>query len=72
MIGGDKGDIGPEAGNFILMVRITANHPDFNGIDQVTHGEKKHSRALTIPLAKRLFYPAAQIFHAKNFELLLK
>lgn len=38
----------------------------------VTKGEKKHSRALTIPLAKRLFYPGAQIYHAKNLELLLK
>ncbi len=38
----------------------------------VRKGEKKHSRALTIPLAKRLFYPAAQIYHAKHLELLLK
>ena len=38
----------------------------------VTNGEKKHSRPLTIPLAKRLFYPAAQIYHAKNLESLLK
>lgn len=38
----------------------------------VTKGEKKHSRALTIPLAKRLFYPGAQIYHAKNLELLMK
>lgn len=38
----------------------------------VARGDKSHSRALTIPLAKRLFYPAAQIYHAKNLELLLK
>lgn len=38
----------------------------------LTKGEKKHSRVLTIPLAKRLFYPAAQIYYAKDFELLLK
>ena len=38
----------------------------------VARGDKTHSRALTIPLAKRLFYPGAQIYHAKNLELLLK
>lgn len=38
----------------------------------VSRGDKKHSRGLTIPLAKRLFYPAAQIYHAKAWELLLK
>ena len=38
----------------------------------VAHGEKKHSRGLTIPLAKRLFYPAAQQYLAKNLELLLR
>lgn len=38
----------------------------------VTKGDKSHSRPLTIPLAQRLFYPAAQIYQAKNFELLLK
>ena len=38
----------------------------------VTKGDKKHSRGLTVPLAKRLFYPAAQQYHAKNLELLLK
>ncbi len=38
----------------------------------VTKGDKTHSRPLTIPLAKRLFYPAHQIFHARNLELLLK
>lgn len=38
----------------------------------VTHGEKQFSRGLTIPMANRLFYPAAQIYHAKNYALLLK
>lgn len=38
----------------------------------VSKGDKKHSRPLTVPLAQRLFYPAAQIYHAKSFELLLK
>ena len=38
----------------------------------VSKGDKKHSRPLTIPLAKRLFFPAAQIYHAKNLELLMK
>lgn len=38
----------------------------------VKKGNKSHSRPLTIPLATRLFYPAAQIYHAKNLELLLK
>jgi hypothetical protein len=38
----------------------------------VTKGEKKHTRPLTIPLAKRLFYPGAQIYQAKNLEMLLK
>ena len=38
----------------------------------VTKGDKKHSRPLTIPLAKRLFYPASQLYHAKNLELLMK
>lgn len=38
----------------------------------ITNGEKHFSRGLTIPMANRLFYPAAQIYHAKNFELLLK
>lgn len=38
----------------------------------VQKGDKTHSRALTIPLAKRLFYPGAQLYHAKNLELLLK
>jgi len=38
----------------------------------VTKGDKTHSRALTIPLAKRLFYPAHQIYHARNLELLMK
>lgn len=38
----------------------------------VTKGDKKHSRPLTIPLAKRMFYPGAQLYHAKNLELLLK
>ncbi|MBP9771422.1 MAG: hypothetical protein KBD16_00645 [Candidatus Pacebacteria bacterium] len=38
----------------------------------VSKGTKSHSRPLTIPLAQRLFYPAAQIYQAKNFELLLK
>lgn len=38
----------------------------------VQKGEKKHSRGLTIPLAKRLFYPAAQMYHAKSLSLLLK
>lgn len=38
----------------------------------VSNGIKTHSRPLTVPRANRLFYPAAQIYHAKNFELLLK
>ena len=38
----------------------------------ITKGDKKHSRPLTIPLAQRLFYPAAQIYNAKNLELFLK
>lgn len=38
----------------------------------ITSGDKTHSRALTVPLAKRLFYPAAQIHHAKNLALLIK
>ncbi len=38
----------------------------------ITKGEKTHSRPLTIPLANRLFYPGAQIYHAKFFEMFLK
>ena len=38
----------------------------------VSKGEKSHMRGLTIPLAKRLFFPAFQIFQARNLELLLK
>lgn len=38
----------------------------------IKKGEKTHSRALTVPLAKRLFYPATQIYWAKNLQLLLK
>lgn len=38
----------------------------------VASGEKKHSRGLTIPLAKRLFYPGAQMYIAKDLQLLLK
>ena len=38
----------------------------------VSKGDKEHSRPLTIPLAKRLFYPAAQIYQAKNLELLMR
>lgn len=38
----------------------------------VEKGEKKHSRVLTVPLGNRLFYPAAQIYHAKNLEMCLK
>ena len=38
----------------------------------VSKGDKRHSRPLTVPLANRLFFPAAQIYHAKNYELLLK
>lgn len=38
----------------------------------VSKGDKKHSRSLTVPLAKRLFYPAFQFLQAKNLELLLK
>lgn len=38
----------------------------------ISKGAKKHSRALTIPLAKRLFYPASQLYWARDFERLLK
>ena len=38
----------------------------------VSKGDKKHSRGLTIPLAKRLFYPAAQQYLAKDLQLLMK
>lgn len=38
----------------------------------VIKGDKKHSRALTIPLAKRLFYPGMQLHQAKNIEILMK
>ncbi len=38
----------------------------------VQKGEKKHSRPLTIPFAKRLFYPAAQLYIAKDLQLLMK
>ena len=38
----------------------------------VTDGVKSHTRPLTIPLANRLFYPAAQIYHAKNLASVLK
>ena len=38
----------------------------------ITKGKKSHSRNLTIPLAKRLFYPASQIYWAKDLELLMK
>ena len=38
----------------------------------VTYGKKRHSRPLTIPLAKRLFYPASQMYIAKNLALLMK
>ncbi len=38
----------------------------------ITHGEKKFTRVLTVPMATRLFYPAAQIYHARNFSQLLK
>lgn len=38
----------------------------------VTKGDKKHSRGLTIPLAKRLFYPGAQLYIAKDLAVLMK
>ena len=38
----------------------------------VTNGQKTHSRPLTIPLAKRLFFPGFQLHQAKNLELLMK
>lgn len=38
----------------------------------ITKGDKKHSRGLTIPLAKRLFYPAAQMYYARDWERLMK
>ena len=38
----------------------------------VTKDNKTHLRPLTIPLAKRLFYPASQIHVAKNLDLVLK
>lgn len=38
----------------------------------VMKGNKTHSRPLTIPLAKRLFYPGTQLAQAKHLELLLK
>lgn len=38
----------------------------------VSKGDKTHTRALTIPLAKRLFYPGFQLIQAHNLELLLK
>ena len=38
----------------------------------VTRGNLKHLRPLTIPLAKRLFYPASQVYLAKNLELVMK
>lgn len=38
----------------------------------VTQGDKTHSRGMTIPRAKRLFYPAAQIYIAEDLQLLLK
>jgi len=38
----------------------------------VTDGTKTHSRPLTIPRAQRLFYPAAQIYIAKDLALFLK
>ena len=38
----------------------------------VMKGDKRHSRALTIPLAKRLFMPKTQQFFAKQISILLK
>ena len=38
----------------------------------VSRGDKKHSRGLTIPLAKRLFFPGFQMLQAHRLELLLK
>jgi len=38
----------------------------------VTNGEKTHSRPLTIPYAKRLFYPGAQLYIARDLQLLMK
>ena len=38
----------------------------------VSSDGKTHSRPLTIPLAKRLFYPGAQMYLAKNLELVMK
>lgn len=38
----------------------------------VSKGDKTHSRPLTVPLANRLFYPAAQQYIAKNLSILLK
>ncbi len=38
----------------------------------ISKNGKSHSRNLTIPLAKRLFYPASQIYWAKDLELLMK
>ena len=38
----------------------------------VSKGDKKHSRPLTIPLAKRLFYPGAQLYIARDLQLLMK
>jgi hypothetical protein len=38
----------------------------------VSGGGKTHSRPLTVPMAIRLFYPAAQQHHAKNLSISLK
>lgn len=38
----------------------------------VSKDKKSHSRPLTIPLAKRLFYPATQVYIAKDLEILMK
>ena len=65
-----SGDTVLEALNQVAMqkpVKITTK-----SVLTVTKGDKKHSRALTIPLAKRLFMPKIQQFIAKSLELVLK
>lgn len=62
-------------GSTVLLALRAVPKPDkitTKSVLTVMKGIKRHSRPLTIPLAKRLFYPASQIYIAKNLEMVLK
>lgn len=69
------GQIVEGKGNTLLQALQSLKKPvkiTTKSVIAITDGQKKFSRPLTVPMATRLFYPAAQIYHAKNFANLLK